>query len=240
LLHFILAASIVAAPSKAYKLEQYILRINPKASQSKRIARCIVREAKRHKVPVEMLGAIAHTESHFRITARGQWYERGIYQVWPWARYWGEAWSQMLQHKYGVAGYPSVPWVKLGRKLQIKASMDVCISAYLAAHLLAYHLGRCGRPSARCGARYNSGGPKVRPGYVWAIRRRMTTRTPHRSRPIHHPLTGPSTGHPSPWRQASTGRHPRRPYRDNHHGVRLTGPYPANRVAAVQRWLAGP
>jgi hypothetical protein len=132
LLHFILAASIVAAPSQVDKLEQYILRINPKAKQSKRIAKCIVKEAKRHKVPVEMLGAVAHTESHFRITAKGKWYEYGIYQLWAYAPYYHEAWSDYQQATYGKTGFPGVPWKKLGRKLQVKVSLDVCASAYMA------------------------------------------------------------------------------------------------------------
>jgi hypothetical protein len=173
LLHVILAASIVAAPSQVDKLELYILRINPKASQSRRIAKCIVKEAKRHKVPVEMLGAVAHTESHFRITAKGKWYEYGIYQLWAYAPYYHEAWSDYQQATYGKTGFPGVPWKKLGRKLQVKVSLDVCASAFMAAHLLAYHLRRCRRPSAYCASFYNSGFKKPRPGYVWAIRRRM-------------------------------------------------------------------
>jgi len=174
MLPIILAATICAAPAptKADRLTAYILKINPRATHAKELAVAILREAKRFRLDPALFAAIAHTESHYRTSARGKWFERGIWQLWPWARWHRASWDSLRQSRHGLPGYPDGDWQTLGRKLQVKASMDIGISTYLAAHLVAGLLRTCRhRDAAYCYARYNRPA-KPRRGYQWALRRR--------------------------------------------------------------------
>ena len=74
MLSVILAASIFAAPckpavkvDKAVRLAAVIVKTNPRAQPySLRLARAIIREAKRHRIPVDLLAAVAWAESWFK------------------------------------------------------------------------------------------------------------------------------------------------------------------------------
>lgn len=168
---YILAALLAVGPTPADRLAEYITGINPDAAPYARpLARAILAEAKRHKLDPAYLAAIAHTESHFRLTAKGRWFESGVWQIWPWAPYLKDSWERLRVTKPGLRGFPNVSWGKLPRKVKIKVSMDPARSTFLAAHLLAHIRRSCRRPnSARCYARYNR--PSApRAGYIRAIR----------------------------------------------------------------------
>ncbi len=173
MLPIILAATIAAAPSptKTQRLAAYILKINPRATHAHKLAAAILAESKRFRLDPALFAAIAHTESHYRTTAKGKWYERGIWQLWPWARWHQASWDSLRQSRHGLPGYPDGDWQTLGRKLQVRASLDIGISTYLAAHLLAGLLRGCRRHTPYCYARYNRPA-KPRRGYQWALRRR--------------------------------------------------------------------
>jgi soluble lytic murein transglycosylase-like protein len=164
-----------APTSRAAKLTAYIVRVNPKARPTAaKLARAILREAKRFRLDPALLAAIAHNESWFDVRARGKSYEYGAFQLWWRASYLGPAWTQLRATLGSLPGYPDVGWSKLGRRLQIRACRDPDLSAYLAAYLLAYHMRRCPRRLGRyrCAAAYNSGNwRKVRRAYRYKLRR---------------------------------------------------------------------
>jgi soluble lytic murein transglycosylase-like protein len=176
MLPVILAASILAAPAptKTERLEAYILKINAKAKPyAKRLATCIFGEAKRFKLDPAVLAAVAHTESHYRRNCQGRWYEVGIFQVWPYAPFLRPAWDALRQARYGLPGWPDSDWHNLSWKQKKRAGRDVCISAFLAAFILKYHVTKCGSQKPQCVAAYNSGNHrKVRPGYHYMIKKR--------------------------------------------------------------------
>ena len=164
-----------APTSQAAKLARYIVRVNPKARPTaSKLARAILREAKRFRLDPALLAAIAHNESWFDVRARGRSFEYGAFQLWWRASYLGPAWAQLRTTLGSLPGYPDVGWSKLGRKLQIRACRDPDLSAFLAGHLLAYHMRRCrSRDRYRCAAAYNSGNwRKVRRGYRAKLRYR--------------------------------------------------------------------
>jgi len=175
----ILAASIFAAPctpvlknDKAARLAAFIAKKNPRAKpHSLRLAKAIIREAKRQRIPVDLLAAVCWAESWFKLNLFGKDKEVGPWQLVPSLDYNRGSWYEYQQSKFGVTGFPSEDWSKLSKLTRARALLDVDISTFMAAHLLAYHLKRCGRPSPLCAARYNSGNPKVRPGYRNALKR---------------------------------------------------------------------
>lgn len=179
MLSAILAASILAAPcipvlktDKATKLAAAIIKVNPRAQPyALRLARAIVREAKRHRIPVDMLAAVCWAESWFQSHLYGKDGEVGLFQLVQGLDYHHESWAQYVQVVYGKTGFGDTSWAKMNKLQRALAMADIDVGTYMAAHLLAYHLRRCGRPSALCAARYNSGNPVVRPGYRNALRR---------------------------------------------------------------------
>ena len=179
MLSVILAASILAAPCKpvlkddtATKLSAFIVKTNPRARPyAKRLATAIVREARRHRIPVDLLAAVGWAESWYKSHLFGRDGEVGLWQLVPRLDYHHESWAQYVQVTYGQTGFGDEGWGKLSKLKRAMALNDIDVGTYMAAHLLAYHLRRCGRPSATCAARFNSGNPVVRPGYRNALRR---------------------------------------------------------------------
>lgn len=150
LLSVAIAITPPAPSTQAERLERYITTVYHGAdSYALELARRIIYEADHHRIPVELLAAVCHNESWFQLTARGTSGERGLWQV-----------------------YPDDDWRKMTRVDQRHWARDIVYSTYRAAAILAYHLHRCKAQTARCAARYNSGGPRVRPGYVAALRTR--------------------------------------------------------------------
>lgn len=156
----------------ATKLAAVIVKINPRAQPySLRLAKAIVREAKRQHIPVDLLAAVAHAESWFKTHLFGKDGEVGTWQLVPSLDYHHGSWDEYTQLTYGQTGFGDRGWEQLPRLQRALALSDIDVGTYMAAHLLSYHLRRCGRASPHCGARYNSGNRKVRPGYRNAIRR---------------------------------------------------------------------
>jgi hypothetical protein len=163
------------APTRAGRLAAYITRINPKAEDyADRLAGAILDAARRHGVDPHLLAAICWNESYFQLEAPGSSGERGPWQIMRGVGLVSGAWNDLIQAMYGLPDYPDVEdWRDLSRADQTRALRDPVLGTYLAAFLVAWHQDRCDKPrTARCYARYNSGGPKVRRGYVWALRRR--------------------------------------------------------------------
>ncbi len=197
MLHVIILASMLGAPctpvlkdDTATKLAAAIVKTNPRAEPySLRLAKAIVREAKRHRIPVDILAAVGWAESWFKLRLFGKDGEVGAWQLVPRLDYHRESWYEYQQSVFGKTGFPSVDWEKLTKLQRAMALTDIKIGTYMAAHLLAYHLRRCGRPSPLCAARYNSGNAKVRPGYRNALKRysrRIRRAMFNKGRIMHH------------------------------------------------------
>lgn len=180
----VLAAAICAAPSspseptaptaKVERLARFMVKINKKAKPYARLlAQRMIVESKRHKLALEFLVAIAWNESYFDVRARGTWYERGIWQLWP-----RSSWMMAAYEAYRFASrteHAAKPtdWAKLTRAQRWALAMDHRVATYMASHILAKHKRRfCRRKlTPRCAARYNRPS-SPRWGYTRAIRTR--------------------------------------------------------------------
>ncbi|KKN87376.1 hypothetical protein LCGC14_0258310 [marine sediment metagenome] len=179
ILALVLSTSLTGAPctptlknDKATKLAALIVKTSPRAKPySLRLARAIIREAKRHRIPVDVLAAVGWAESWYRSHLFGADGEVGLWQLVPRLDYHRESWDEYTQLTHGKTGFPNLIWERMPKLQRALALADLDVGTYMAAHLLAYHLRRCGRPSPRCAARYNSGFAPVRPGYRNAIKR---------------------------------------------------------------------
>jgi hypothetical protein len=166
------AASVVVPTSPAARLEAFVVRVNPKARPyARELARAIVAEARRHRLDLYLLVAVCWNESYFQLRAPGGSGERGPWQLIPTVSALPAAWSALVQDFQGVAGL-DVSWRAMSWEQRNRVLRDPSLSTYLAAVVLRYHVDRCRDHSARCYARYNSGGAVVRPSYVRALRHR--------------------------------------------------------------------
>lgn len=179
LLALALSTSLTGAPctpvlknDAATKLAEALVQTNPRAQPySMRLAKAIIREAKRQRIPVDLFVAVGWAESRFRSHLFGKDGEVGLWQLVPRLDYHHGSWDEYTQITYGQTGFGDKGWAHLSKLQRAMALADIDAGTFMAAHLLAYHLRRCGRPSPHCAARYNSGNAKVRPGYRSAIRR---------------------------------------------------------------------
>jgi hypothetical protein len=177
MISLLLAAAIFAGPApttETGRMAAYIVRINPKAAPyATQLAVCIYVEARRHKLDPFFLAAIAWSESYFQLRAPGSSGERGMWQIMPGLPLLRPAWDRLRYLTQGLHGYPQVDWDETPRELQTAALRDLTLATYLAAYIMAWHRRRCDYPTtARCYARYNSGGARVRWSYVKALARR--------------------------------------------------------------------
>lgn len=174
----LLAAAIMmsppVAPTRTGRLAAYIGTINPNASPyAKRLAGAILGASRRHRINPHMLAAICWSESYFQLQAPGASGELGPYQIIGRFDLVSWAWDDAVQAMYGLPDYPDAWWHQYDRETQAKALRDPVLSTYMAAAIVAWHQARCMYPgTARCAARYNSGGPDIRWGYAHRLARR--------------------------------------------------------------------
>ncbi|MCP4573306.1 MAG: transglycosylase SLT domain-containing protein [bacterium] len=159
---------------RAGRLATYIVKINPKAEDyADRLAGAILDASHRYQVDPNLLAAICWNESYFQLEAPGSSGERGPWQIMRMVGLMSGAWNDLVQAMYGLPDFPDADWDGLSREDQTRALRDPVLATYMAAFLMAWHKGRCDYPTtARCYARYNSGGPQIRWGYARALGRR--------------------------------------------------------------------
>ena len=141
----VLSTSLTGAPctpvlknDKATKLAAFIVTTNPRAKpHSMRLAKAIIREAKRHRIPVDVLAAVAWAESWFKLRLFGKDGEVGTWQLVPRLDYHRESWYEYKQLTFGKTGFPDRDWQRLTKLQRALALTDVTIGTYMAAHLLA-------------------------------------------------------------------------------------------------------
>jgi hypothetical protein len=163
------------ARTRAGRLAAYIVRIHHKADgYAERLAGAILDASRRYRLDPRLLAAICWNESWFQLEVAGSSGERGPWQIMRGVSIISSAWDDLLQAMYGLPDYPDVEdWRDLSRADQTRALEDPVLATYMAAFIMAWHRDRCKYPStARCYARYNSGGPKIRWGYAKALGRR--------------------------------------------------------------------
>jgi hypothetical protein len=162
------------APTRHGRLRDYISRINPAAhSYAGELAGAILHESRRWDLDPHLMTAIVWTESYFQRRAPGSSGERGAWQIMPGLSYLPRAYDALRAAMGGLPGYPPDGWETLSREWRETVLRDLTLSTYLAAYLMAYHRRRCSYPTtATCYARYNSGGARVRWGYVRRLARR--------------------------------------------------------------------
>lgn len=144
----LIAATIIAAPATPQqRLAEYITKRQPKAEPyAQRLARAIVREARRVRLEPAALAAVAWVESRFDRRARGSAHEYGLWQLIRSDYRMAASWARLRPK--------GVPWRRLSRAAVIGALRDVDVSAYLAADELAGVRAWCRRAGHRISARW--------------------------------------------------------------------------------------
>jgi hypothetical protein len=171
----LVTAGPVQSPStRVARLSTYIVRINPKAADySERLAGAILGASRRHGLDPHLMAAICWSESYFQLEVDGSSGERGPWQLLRRLDILQGAWNDTVAAFHGLPDYPDAFWAELPVDDRLRALEDPVLSTYMAAVLVAWHRTRCDYPTtATCYARYNSGGPRVRWGYVKALSRR--------------------------------------------------------------------
>ncbi len=161
-----LAAAIQAAPCHQSaectrkRLEAFILRRNRKAeSFAPLLARRIVKEAKRHRLRVEWMVAVAWIESDFRRGLRGRAHEVGVWQLRPFDHQLPKGWVYVrsMPGEFPLTGcrvsarHRARKWRSLRRKMRECIIDDVAAGTYLAGLELASHRRMCQRLGHRVG-----------------------------------------------------------------------------------------
>lgn len=172
-------AAFIVARQKGTRRESEV------TGYSETLARVILSEARRNRIPVTTLAAIGWTESHYWRKAKGRSYEYGVWQLWPYSSVIRKAWG-ILRRQKRIGTYPDRPWAKLTFKTRREILGDVVRSTALAALVLRLILQWCKRnhrihPSRLLGskrhryeldraAHYNSGTAWPRRGYQARLR----------------------------------------------------------------------
>jgi len=180
-MHAIMIAVALAASGPIHtpetqlaRLTSFVSRVNPEADDyAEHLAGAIIGAARRHHLDPNVLAAICWSESYYQTDVDGASGERGPWQLMRGMDIMAGAWNDVGAAMHGLPDYPDADWGDMPRDDQDRAMRDPVLSTYMAAVLVAWHRARCEYPTtATCYARYNSGGPRVRWGYVRALARR--------------------------------------------------------------------
>lgn len=192
----------------ATRLTAHIISLHKKplrkakvAAYAATLAQQIVTEARRNKIPVTTLAAIAWAESWFWRWVKGTSHEYGIWQLWPYSDDIKRAWKT-LRAEGRIGTFPDRPWGRLGYQVRKKITGSIVVGTALAALVLKGILQWCQRKhrvysSKLLGSRrhryetdraahYNSGRAWPKPGYYFQLRKY--------SRTLRRALYGPFRG----------------------------------------------
>lgn len=145
----LIALAILSQPvpsSRADRLATYIVSVSPTAAPyALELAERILYEATAQRLDPALLAAVCQSESWYQLYPRGGpgTHLAGLWQV-----------------------YPDATWLAIPRARRLELQRSVVVSTWRAASILAYHVASCGAQTPACYARYQSGGPVVRRGYV--------------------------------------------------------------------------